>query len=238
MGSSCRALVSLVVGVLTTHQHQMGTGHNQGWPQIGACCGSSISGVIDHPTWGCRTRCGLAKAPKSQFGIPSVFFTQQGLAYSLKTGTPFPWLICSHEAFEAEWNAHCQPLQLASPMTAKTPFFSGRSWSNPSRLLTFNRGVQQHFLVLLLLSLHTDPQNTRKRKMQPKSTVMVCASQPRADVAGHHSHFGVGRYAYEQTAPWSTLCGGCTATQGVVGAPLALPWQTMAPAPANLHTTG
>ena len=44
-----------------------------------------------------------------------------------------------------------------------------------------------------LLSLHTDPQNTRKKKMQPKSTVMVCASQPHAGVAGHHSHFGVGR---------------------------------------------
>ena len=68
------------------------------------------------------------KTPNFGFRALSEFFTRQGLQYSLKTGRPFPWLICTWQAFNAEWRARCSPLQLAPLVTAGSPPSSGHSW--------------------------------------------------------------------------------------------------------------
>ena len=45
---------------------------------------------------------------------------------------PFPRPICTRDAFDAEWQARCNPLQLVPPVTAGSPPSSGRSWPIPS----------------------------------------------------------------------------------------------------------
>ena len=79
---------------------------------------------------GPRTCCGL-EGPEVRLSHRIGFLHSAGSSILFEDRAVVTTANLQRKAFEAEWIAHCQPLQLAPPVTAGTPLSSGRSWPLP-----------------------------------------------------------------------------------------------------------